>query len=750
MGSTDAHSSAATVVNQPVALSVFMNTIFQDCVGVPVVAAPDFRGFMSQRWRAGSERGEQLYFCISTVRDIPRTSLLKRQADDLVKTYALVLDDIPSKVPVPGVPPTWVIESSPGNFQYGYRLFPAADPPAAAALVEALISGGHTDPGASGAQRVMRVPGSLNAKPTANGWRARVTVWNPDQTYTLEKLAELFHVKQFAAAPAAKHAPATGDEPDPVFDWLLGHGHVKEGPNPRGWYSITCPWEHTHQTQPYDHGTDYLPGAPGAFKCLHASCVTQSSGSLKSWIETQDSDADVGVISRELVASVGVALREAMKTSGSLREQLGLRVRAVPLGPWVLPDASKTAAGLIAMKQSATELRVEHVMSLIGAGARHNAMNGSVEITLKGYCSADDPSDAGLATIVHACDQCGMSNAQAIRQAVLNLALTSKFNPAEDWVTSLLWDGTDRLPELANTLELRDKELDPWKLVALRRWGLQVAAAIANYKYEEKAHPLGYVLVLQGEQGLDKSFWIKSLMPAGMVTLGLSLKLDRNEKDSVSRATSTPIGELAELDVSFKHSDISALKNFLTTPVDAYRPAYGYRTIRTPRSTAFAGTINPTTFLHDVTGARRFWPLGIRQCHSKHSVNMQQFWAQMWHLRVLRGEQYWLTPEEEELQATAVSPHEIENEISDIIDDLVHRKVQGRPGDKWVVANMKELLARYNVRYLKVNSADLTAGLVRAGFERGVYGGKRGFRVPNYTMPMTEAQIAGFKVVTNG
>src|SRR5882724_2828454 len=138
-----------------------MDTIFGGCEGIPVVCAPDFRGFMSQRWRAGSERGDQLYFCISTVKDIPRSSLLQRRAEDLVKTYAIILDDCGSKCPIPTAPPTWVMESSPGNFQYGYRLDPPMAPGDAAALVDALIAGGHTDPGAGRADRVMRVPRSL-------------------------------------------------------------------------------------------------------------------------------------------------------------------------------------------------------------------------------------------------------------------------------------------------------------------------------------------------------------------------------------------------------------------------------------------------------------------------------------------------------------------------------------------------------------------------------------------------------------
>lgn len=742
---SEALSNSGGVNNQPT-VAQFMAAIFGDAVGVPVVAAPDFRKFMSQRYRDGYVRGDQVYFCISTVKDIPRVAFLNRRTEDLVRTMCVVLDDCGTKVPLPTVPPTWALESSPGNFQYGYKLAGGAEPAEAAALIEALAEAGHTDPGAKRADRVMRVPGSLNAKPKNNGWRARVTIWSPGTVYTLDTLAQAFAVTpgRAAQAPVDRHAQ---EGPDPKFDWLLGQGMVKDGPNPRGWYAITCPWEGNHQTPPYDHGTDYKPGDPGVFKCMHASCQHQNNHTLAAWILEQDPEADIGVISHELVIEVGNKLREILSTQGTLRERLGIQVRGTVLGPWLLPDPTMTAAGNVSMRQTATELRVEHVMKLIGARARHNAMNGSIEITMKNYKSDEDPSDAGMATIIHACDRCGMNNANAIRNAVLNIAITNKFNPAEDWIRSEKWDGTDRLGALCDTITLRDDTFNPWKHVAIRRWSLEVIQAVTNYIFGEKAHPIGYMLVLQGEQGVDKSFWIKSLMPAGMVTLGLNVKLDKSEKDSVSRATATPIGELAELDASFKHSDTSALKNFLTTPVDAYRPAYGYRTIRTPRSTAFAGTINPTTFLHDASGERRFWPLAVKRCDAKHGINMQQYWAQMWHYRVVRDEQYWLTPEEEKMQDEAAKAHVIQNEISDIVDDLTMRRDAMKPTDKMVVMNMKALLSHYNVRYMKVNSADLDTALTKAKFIKGISAGNRGFKVPNPNGTLDAAQLSGFKVI---
>jgi len=701
---------------------------------------------MSQRYRPGMVRGEQLYFCISTVKDIPRTTFLNRRAEDLVRTMCVVLDDCGTKVPVPAAEPTWALESSPGNFQYGYKLAGGADPGEAAAVIDALIAGGHTDKGAGRADRVMRVPGSVNAKPQHGGWRARVTRWAPDRSFTLETLAHAFGVTPGAPREIAVQAPP-GEGPDPIFDWLLGQGMIKDGPNPRGWYQLVCPWEEAHQTAPVDHGTDYRPGDPGAFKCMHASCSGQSMATLKAWVLEQDPQADIGAVSHELVAALGAKLRELMGQQGTLRERLAVIVRGTVLGPSMLPDPSTTAAGNVSSRQSATEVRVEWVLKAIGATARFNAMNGTVQVAMKDYCSDSDPSDAGMATIIHACDRCGMNKANEIRQAIVNIAITNKFNPAEDWILSEPWDGVDRLKALTATLEMRDPKMDDWKAVAVRRWCLQVIAAVVNYKRGEEAHPVGYMLVLQGEQGLGKSFWFKSLMPNGMVTLGLSMKLNSSEKDSVSRATATPIGELAELDASFKHSDTSALKNFLTTPVDAYRPAYGYRTIRTPRSTAFAGTINPTTFLHDASGERRYWPLGVSRCDTEHGINMQQFWAQMHYYRVTREEQYWLTPEEGLRHDAAIKSHEVENEISDIVQDLIQRRAAMKPGEKMVVMSMKELLARYNVRFLKVNSADLDTLLARARFERGIYSGKRGFKVPNTNVQLTEAQMAGFKVV---
>jgi hypothetical protein len=742
-------STSDGIIDQlPPNCSQFMATIFAGAVGVPIVAAPDFKGFISQRYRDGYVRGEQAYFCISTVKDIPRHAFLGRQLTELVRTYCIVLDDIGTKVPIEKitVPPTWILESSPGNFQYGYRLEGGADPMAAEALVDSLIDAKFSDPGAHSANRVMRLPDSLNAKPQHNGWRAKVTLWQPEVAYTIVSLAQAFGV-----APGQGKAPEEyhhQDGPDPVFDWLLGQGMIKDGPNPRGWYAMVCPWEENHKTPPLDHGTDYRPGDPGAFKCLHGSCERQSMATLKAWIQDQDPTADIGVISHEMIADLGAKLREILMPSLTLRAQLALSIAHFNLGPRMLPDPATTAAGNVSMKQTATEVRVEHVLNTIGAKVRHNAMNGGIEITFPNYDSANDPSDAGMATIVHACDRCGMSKSGDVTHAVVNIARTNMFHPAEDWIRAEPWDGRDRLPDLVNTIEMRDPSQESWRNVAIKRWGLQVVAAILNYKRGDDALDVGHVLTLQGEQGAAKSRWVASLMPARFVRIGLSLKLDLNERDAATRATAKPIGELGELDGSFRRSDIAATKNFLTTPVDFYRAPYAKKEVPRPRCTAFAATVNPESFLIDATGHRRFWPLAVARCNYEHEINMQQFWAQMLHM-FEHGEQYWLTNDELALHASATKAHCVETDFGFVVEDLVWRRTEFPDQETWIHRTSKEILERYNVHTSPSVYTNFKSALQREGFVRTTNRGKPGWHVPPYTAPLTPAEQAAFVSVKN-
>lgn len=110
-------------------------------------------------------------------------------------------------------------------------------------------------------------------------------------------------------------------------------------------------------------------------------------------------------------------------------------------------------------------------------------------------------------------------------------------------------------------------------------------------------------MVLQGEQNAGKTRFFENLLPQQFFKRGLDL--DPKNKDSVMKVTKNAISELGELDSTTK-KDQSLLKAFIDNTSDDYRAPYERRSENHPRRTLLVGTVNPSTFLNDDTGSRRF------------------------------------------------------------------------------------------------------------------------------------------------
>lgn len=596
--------------------------------------------------------------------------------------------------------------------------------------------------------------------------------------------------------------PLKEGETDPVFDWLVAHERVIKGPNPRGWYAIHCPWEAEH-TGEVDHGTDYSPGRPGAFKCLHGHCEGKTTADLRGWIEKQDPAAALGPIAPAAVRTIGEQLGKALgvdpealaAASGagggagapdggvalrrlqqalqrqaaagtmfspppppaapgdtSLTGLLSSRLREIYLDPSLVPDPDMTAGGRVATTQTTTPPRVHHVMDLIGMKVRQNVLTGAIEArfeTVPEYTPEIDTVEGAVGALIHCCARCGMRGAEAVRQSLASRAGENCYSPVLEWIKSTPWDGRSRFPELTRSIIMRDPAQEKWKVAALRRWFIQCIIAMRNFERGLDAIDVGHVLVLQGAQGVGKSRWVKSLMPAQWVTDGMSLRLDMNERDAVKRATATPITELGEIDGSFRRSDIAALKNFLTTRVDLYRPAYGRTEVARPRGTSFVATVNPEGFLLDQTGERRFWPLAVERCNWMHGADMQQFWAEVLTWQEA-GEPFWLQPGELEMHAEAARAHMADSDVGFVVDELRVRREAFLDHGLWGIYTVREVASRFNMKAMTAVYSDLNAALQRAGFERQRSKTKRGWLLPPLEQALTPAQQAGLRVLAGG
>ncbi|MDO9142184.1 MAG: VapE family protein [Methylobacter sp.] len=243
-------------------------------------------------------------------------------------------------------------------------------------------------------------------------------------------------------------------------------------------------------------------------------------------------------------------------------------------------------------------------------------------------------------------------------------------NPVLAFIQSEPWDGKDRLPTFYESLQVEAKD-EGYRDLAVRTWLLQCVAAADSAKSTPIKHATAkfeLVLVLQGGQGALKTTWFRSLLPKDMSAYIVDgAHLDPADKDTVKRCISCWICELGELDATFRRADVARLKAFLSSERDNIRLPYDRADSSFMRRTSFGASVNPKTFLVDDTGARRFLPLAISKCRPI-SHDIQQIWAQVWHLYI-NGSQWWSSPELERLLIDIHAEHAEDSPVIEMISE---------------------------------------------------------------------------------
>jgi putative DNA primase/helicase len=231
-------------------------------------------------------------------------------------------------------------------------------------------------------------------------------------------------------------------------------------------------------------------------------------------------------------------------------------------------------------------------------------------------------------------------------------ASLNPYNPISEWVMSKSWDRIDRLQAMYDTIITPDHYQKEHKELFLRKWFISFIAAMEE--------PNGVfskgVLIFQGQQSIGKTSWFKKLLPPPVEEYFLEgATLDPTNKDSISRVTSHAIVELGEADSTMK-KDVAAIKAFLTSNKDVFRPSYGRVDNRLPRRTVFCASVNDHEYLVDPTGNSRFWTIPVESINYKHDIDMQQFWAQI-RTYYKAGEIWWLQQDEEQILNTCNEDH---------------------------------------------------------------------------------------------
>ena len=110
-------------------------------------------------------------------------------------------------------------------------------------------------------------------------------------------------------------------------------------------------------------------------------------------------------------------------------------------------------------------------------------------------------------------------------------------------------------------------------------------------------------------------------------------------KEGIEAIRGVWIGEVAELMAMTRVKEAEAVKAYITSQEDSYRPPYGKHVQTIPRRCMFIGTTNNPQFLTDKTGNRRFYPVKVQSAAYKMYDNaekiqnyIRQAWAEAVHL----------------------------------------------------------------------------------------------------------------------
>lgn len=237
-------------------------------------------------------------------------------------------------------------------------------------------------------------------------------------------------------------------------------------------------------------------------------------------------------------------------------------------------------------------------------------------------------------------------SAAALEEAIKTIGYKQRFHPIRDWLNDLQWDGSSRIDKwLIFAIGESPQTLSPALREYLRLVGRYWLLGMVN-RVMEPGCKFDYCPVLEGVGGLRKSTLVKELATRSFFS-DTPFEMGRG-KEAQEQVQGLWLYEIAEMS-SLSKADVNAVKAFISSEVDKYRPAYAKTVEKFPRQCVLVGTTNDDQYLRDRTGNRRFWPIPV-----KHTINTE--WVAKWRDQLFaeafvlyrNGERFYPTQEQEE------------------------------------------------------------------------------------------------------
>jgi hypothetical protein len=313
-----------------------------------------------------------------------------------------------------------------------------------------------------------------------------------------------------------------------------------------------------------------------------------------------------------------------------------------------------------------------------------------------------------------------------VKEAVYTAANHHRYHPVRDYLDGLKWDGVPRIDKWLSTYGGADDT--PYTNAV---GALVLTAAVRRVR--QPGCKFDETLVLEGEQGDNKSGGLK-VLAVKPEWFSDSLSFNLRGREAIEQTTGVWIVEIPELR-GLRASDRDKRKAFQSRDTDSARLAYGYTVTRARRQYVPIATTNDISYLDDLTGNRRFWPVA----HIKFDLealerDRDQLWAEA-AAREASGASIRLP---EELWAAAAAEQQarmFENPFLSVLDRLLRERggtgEEGPPMQgKIAVEDLWTLLDIKPAQRSQKHNEHLGDAMKQLGWERKslrVGGGRRAY-----------------------
>jgi predicted P-loop ATPase len=218
----------------------------------------------------------------------------------------------------------------------------------------------------------------------------------------------------------------------------------------------------------------------------------------------------------------------------------------------------------------------------------------------KGWREWTNTDDSNLRSYVE--KNYGIKSSDKIMDALANVCSKYTVNPIKAMLETCHdnWDGNKHVENLLPNMLGAEKSEYTTAVMRLIMMGAVARVYHPGCKFD-------YMMVLVSDQGIGKSTFLRLLCINDAWFNDNFSTLDGDK--AVEKLRGMWIVELAELQATKRTKDVETIKAFITSRVDTYRTPYARRTEQRPRMCILCGTSNPTDFLTDRTGNRRFLPI---------------------------------------------------------------------------------------------------------------------------------------------